>query len=51
LALLGEFTIAEVLTYFGLLFGMTSADIKHRQSVLTTMLGLPKANRMITKLR
>jgi ABC-type Na+ transport system ATPase subunit NatA len=48
---LEQFSIGEILKYFGRLFGMTSEDVHHRSSVLTELLGLPESSRLISNLR
>ncbi|CAG2164461.1 unnamed protein product, partial [Oppiella nova] len=50
LALYEEFTIEEILKYFGRLFGIQSKVVDSRIEFLVDLLQLPDKNRMITKL-
>ncbi|CAG2112683.1 unnamed protein product, partial [Medioppia subpectinata] len=50
LALYEEFTIEEILTYFGQLFGIKSKVIDSRIEFLVDLLQLPDRRRLITKL-
>ncbi|CAL8115332.1 unnamed protein product [Orchesella dallaii] len=50
IALYGEFTIREVMSYFGVIHGMDSDVIEDRRVFLTRFLNLPKGNRYIRNL-
>jgi len=51
IALYGEFTIAEVLQYFGRLYGMTKWEVEDNTKFLVTFLNLPMQTRRIHTLR
>lgn len=47
----GEFTIVEVLAYFGRIYGMNRTEIKNRTMHLKTLLDLEGLEERIEKLR
>ncbi|OXA54537.1 ABC transporter G family member 23 [Folsomia candida] len=49
-ALLGTLTIAETLKYFGMLYTMSSVEIKERIEFLSKFLDLPKINKLVQEL-
>lgn len=51
LSLYQEFTIIEILNYYGILYGMTFEAIEKRTQELLTFLMLPDKNRFISTLR
>eukprot|EP00095_Tigriopus_kingsejongensis_P012233 snap_masked-scaffold87_size395581-processed-gene-0.4 protein:Tk12233 transcript:snap_masked-scaffold87_size395581-processed-gene-0.4-mRNA-1 annotation:"abc transporter g family member 20 isoform x2" len=50
LALYGEFTIAETMSYFGRIYNLSSRKIQERTEFLMDFLDLPKAKRLIMNL-
>jgi len=51
IALYGEFSIAEVLQYFGRLYGMPKSEVDENTTFLVTFLNLPPKSRRINSLR
>lgn len=42
-----EFTIKEALQYFGIIYGLTSAEIEEKQDFLIKFLDLPQRDRTV----
>jgi len=50
-ALYNDFTISEILSYFGTLFGMQSSDVKSKGDFLKGFLELPELTQKIGSMR
>lgn len=51
IALYGEFSIKETMTYFGWIFGMKTSEIIQRLHYLLEFLDLPSESRLVKNLR
>lgn len=51
IALYGEFSIKETMTYFGWIFGMKTSEIIERLLYLLEFLDLPSESRLVKNLR